>query len=295
MTILAGYGPEDRGRGGLELARMLAESSGRSLLVCCVIPERWQSVSAGRQVDRDYEDYLQSLAHHALEHAREVVGDIGVEVTYQVVTARSAPVGLSQVSVDHDVVLKVFGSSADGAWGHIALGSVTDRMLHSAKVPVALAPRGFRCLRGQRVQRLTVGVDGSAAASDVLQRAANVATDVGARLRLVSFAVRPRTMFPPEVGLHVEDRIVEEWRHSAATMMREELARLDVDHDPEPIIADGGSWTEAIEQPGWGPGDVLVIGSSSSEGKLARVFLGSTASRIIRHSPVPVAVVPSGR
>jgi nucleotide-binding universal stress UspA family protein len=38
---------------------------------------------------------------------------------------------------------------------------------------------------------------------------------------------------------------------------------------------------------------VLVVGSSSI-GPIARVFLGSRASRIVRHSPVPVIVVPRG-
>ena len=39
-------------------------------------------------------------------------------------------------------------------------------------------------------------------------------------------------------------------------------------------------------------GDVLVFGSSRL-GPLARVFLGSTASKILRHTPVPVLVIPS--
>jgi len=39
---------------------------------------------------------------------------------------------------------------------------------------------------------------------------------------------------------------------------------------------------------------VLVVGSSSI-GPIARVFLGSRATKIIRHSPVPVVVVPRGR
>jgi nucleotide-binding universal stress UspA family protein len=36
-----------------------------------------------------------------------------------------------------------------------------------------------------------------------------------------------------------------------------------------------------------------VVGSSAS-GLVARVFLGSRASKIVRHSPVPVMVVPRG-
>jgi nucleotide-binding universal stress UspA family protein len=39
---------------------------------------------------------------------------------------------------------------------------------------------------------------------------------------------------------------------------------------------------------------VIVVGSSDL-GPIAQVFLGSRATKILRHSPVPVFVVPRGR
>jgi nucleotide-binding universal stress UspA family protein len=57
------------------------------------------------------------------------------------------------------------------------------------------------------------------------------------------------------------------------------------------VVGHGASWEEAIDDVEWRDGDVLVVGSSSAA-PAARVFLGSRASRIIRHSPVPVLVVP---
>jgi nucleotide-binding universal stress UspA family protein len=57
------------------------------------------------------------------------------------------------------------------------------------------------------------------------------------------------------------------------------------------VVGRGESWEEAIEDVEWEDGDVLVVGSSSI-GPVARVFLGSRATKIVRHSPVPVIVVP---
>jgi nucleotide-binding universal stress UspA family protein len=57
------------------------------------------------------------------------------------------------------------------------------------------------------------------------------------------------------------------------------------------VVGRGASWEEAIDYVEWRDGDVLVVGSSSTAPP-ARVFLGSRASRIVRHSPVPVIVVP---
>ena len=39
---------------------------------------------------------------------------------------------------------------------------------------------------------------------------------------------------------------------------------------------------------------MLVVGSSSV-GPIARVFLGSRATKIVQHSPVPVVLVPARR
>jgi nucleotide-binding universal stress UspA family protein len=59
----------------------------------------------------------------------------------------------------------------------------------------------------------------------------------------------------------------------------------------ETVVGRGETWAEALEDVEWDDGDVLVVGSSSI-GPVARVFLGSRASKIVRHSPVPVVVVP---
>ena len=41
----------------------------------------------------------------------------------------------------------------------------------------------------------------------------------------------------------------------------------------------------------WHREDLLVVGSSSAS-TLSQIFLGSSAAKIVRHSPVPVIVVP---
>lgn len=217
--VLVGYGPEDRGRGGLELARLIAESAGRALLVTCVIPDRWGSVGPGRSVDQDYQDHLHGLARQALAHARDALAECAAPVDYRVITARSAAAGLSQAAQEAQAWLLVAGSSADGAWGHIALGSTSDRMLHSARVPVALASRGQRYPQGGRVARVTAAVDGSDSSATVLAAAAVFSDQLGVPLRVVSFAVRAGTMYPPEVGLHAEDRVVAAWRAQAQEML----------------------------------------------------------------------------
>ena len=62
----------------------------------------------------------------------------------------------------------------------------------------------------------------------------------------------------------------------------------------EGVIGRGSSCAEAIDDIGWNEGDVLVVGSSEL-GPVAQVFLGSRATKILRHSPAPTFVVPRTR
>ncbi len=292
MSIVVGYGPEARGNGALALARLLAESSGQALVVCCVIPNRWEPVSIARSHDAEFDAYVAGLAERALHTARETLAGCQ-DVSYEVVRARSAPTGLLEASERHEARALVVGSSADGAWGHIALGSVTDRLLHSSPIPVAVAPRGLRYPPGTRVRRITVAVDGTDATEGVLRHARALAAQAKASLRIATFAVRAGAMYPPEVGLHAEQAVVSAWRSQVDAMIADAVAATAQpdQRDPETLVAEGTSWTEALDVPDWEPGDLLLLGSSASQPLLSRVFLGSTATRIVRHSPVPVLVL----
>jgi nucleotide-binding universal stress UspA family protein len=110
-------------------------------------------------------------------------------------------------------------------------------------------------------------------------------------MRVVTFAVRGRTMYPPEVGLSAEDSILEQ----LASHARQTLAQLKTDgvvgKDVELQVVTGNGWDEALDDADWQEGDLLAIGTSPAGG-IARVFLGSRGSKILRHSPVPVLVLP---
>ena len=205
------------------------------------------------RVDKEYADYLKGLAGAALADAKEILGeDVGAE--YVVRTGRSVPTALINEAEARDARVLVLGSSSHGSWGHIALGSVTDRLLHSAHLPLAIAPRGFRAPAGSVVRRVTVGLNGTPSSGPVLMAAARVTREVGADLRVVTFAVRGRTMYPPELGLRAEDLVMQEWREQAAAMQRQAVEELasheDVSEASEITIVDGRDWSEALEHAG---------------------------------------------
>jgi nucleotide-binding universal stress UspA family protein len=293
MTIVVGFAPDGRGHAVLHLAALLARSGAEELLVCAVVPAAWPPSPA--RVDAEYQSAVQAAADNALSRARGRL-PADVPASFEVVHARSAPAGLLDVAERVGASLVVVGSAAEGGSGMVAVGSTSSRLLHSSHVPVALAPRGFRVGPGARVTRVTAAYGGSD--DDLVVAAAGVAARVGAALRIASFAVRPRAPYTVAVGTEADDDMTREWSDEISARARavlDEVAGLPFSPtECEAVIGTGEDWSEALEDVEWTDGDVLVVGSSSI-GPLARVFLGSRATKIVRHSPVPVVVVPRGR
>lgn len=293
MTMIVGYPPDGRGRGALHLAGMLARSGGDDLVVACVVPAPWTPGMA--RVDAEYRGRLDAIADAALAEARAHAPQ-GADTSFVRYAARSAPAGLLELVEEHGARLLVLGSSSAGVFGHVVLGSVSDRLLHSSPVPVGLAPRGLRCDPDAGVVRVSVAYGGPRA-EQLVEAAAAVAGGVGASLRLVSFAVWSRPAYTTTLGTDSEDLVIQEWTAAILEKARATLAGLGSRQRPPPdlelAIGRGESWREAIDDIEWVEGDVLVVGSSPL-GPLSRVFLGSHAAKIVRHSPVPVVVVPRG-
>ena len=140
--------------------------------------------------------------------------------------------------------------------------------------------------------RITAAYPGTADTLHVVERSEALAARLGVPLRVVTFAVRGRTMYPPEVGLDAETSILRSW----ALASREALAALKsngiVDDDVVLQVVTGNGWDQALDAAEWEDGEVLAIGTSP-QGGIARVFLGSKGTKIVRHSPVPVLVLPN--
>ena len=162
-------------------------------------------------------------------------------------------------------------------------------------MPVAVAPQGYWAGPTGRIDRATLGFRGDDATWSLLDRAAEICRRVDASLRLVTYAVRGRTMRPNTIS-GAEDMVHQQWVRQARAELDEAVEHLHslgfTDDQVSSEVAVGTSWGRAMDRIEWNRGDVLVVGSSSSSTLLSRVFLGSSAAKIVRSSPVPVIVVP---
>lgn len=292
MTVVVGYLVGKAGRSALHLAVEAAHTLKTSLDVVTVVPRPWTTPSPAR-IDAEYASWAVELGDRSQREAQNGLDRIaeGLDVRYHRFASRTAGEGLLDAAEQLGAAVLVTGSSSDGALGQLVLGSTTDWLLHSSPVPVAISPRGYRGAKSGKLTRVTCAYSGTPESVDVVKRAAALTAELGVKMRVVTYAIRGRTMFPPEVGLHAEDSLLEAW----AEQLRETLAKLKADgvvgEDVELEVITGNGWDDALDSTEWEDGELLTLGTSSRR-SLKSVFLGSHGAKIIRHSPVPILVLP---
>ena len=290
MTIIAGFSSSRQGRAPLHLAAQISRCTGDKIIATAIV-ERPRPPKA----DPIEDEYFQHVTSQASRSLERVVGQLpgDLDMTVLVHQSTSIPTGLTEIAAEHNADLVVVGSSSSGLLGRVALGSVTERLVHTAAVPVAIAPRGYPMSPGP-ISRLTAAYGGAADAVGLIATSAELAKRWSVPLRIASFTVRPVPVFAGAIEPSVEDLVVQQWERRTyddivkqLNDVRTRIAMPDVDV----VVGTGYEWREAVENVPWETGDMLLLGSGAA-GQVAQVFLGSAASKILRHAPVPVMIVP---
>lgn len=290
MTIIAGFSSSRQGSAPINLAVQIARCTNDKVVASAIVERPWPP--RGDPFEDEYLGYVTSQASRSLD---KVVGGLpgDSEVPTIVHQSASIPMGLIELVSEHNADLVVVGSSSSGLLGRVTLGSVTERLVHTAAVPVAIAPRGYPATPGPML-RLTAAYGGEADINGLLGAAAEFAKEWSVQLRIVSFAVRPVRIFAGSIETSAEDLVVEQWARRTYDDIVMQLNAVR-EHVPVPhveiLVGSGSNWQEAVDAVPWRAGDMLVLGSGAA-GQTAQVFLGSAASKILRHASVPVMIVP---
>ena len=295
MTFIVGHSPWHADLGLLDFAAQLARVEGESLRVVVVVPDAWPTPVAG-DTDRDYQLWSAQQGSEGVAEAERVLADrspaVNAEVIWQ--PGRSVPRVLLAQAEEHGSTLIIVGSARHGPSGQITVSSKTTRLLHSSPTAVAIVPRGYHAARGSSIERATCAFRGDEASRSTLARSAEICRRTGCELRVVTFGVLGGRMYPPQVS-GAEQMVLESWLESCSAAQQDAIASLVADGSlPADVVsatAVGRSWADAMDGLDWHRQDVLIVGSSPT-GAFSRIFLGSSAGKIVRHAPVPVIVVP---
>ncbi len=117
-------------------------------------------------------------------------------------------------------------------------------------------------------ERILVGTDGSPTAAKAVDRAAELAATVGARLTIVSVGDRSRA-----------EQVVQSEKERLAAGPGIEVDTVTATGDPAGVLADMAAAY-----------DLLVVGNKGMTGA-SRFFLGSVPNKVSHHAPASLLIV----
>lgn len=287
MRYVVGYGPRQRGVDAVNLAATLARSSGATLDLVAVLPSdapTFQMYSPDDAYNAEVEEQGREWLEDGLAHVPD-----GVRAEGHLRRAESITEGLLDAATDPErgeAGLIVVGTYHRVRSGRFGLGSLADALLHASMVPVALAPAGYEA--PERITRITCAVGTAAGAEVLLDNAIRLAAGWKVPLRLMSLVA---------VGEGGGEDRRQEWtrraEEHAATLVQRAVAALPAECPVTSVVGHGASLQDAVGALAFDDSEVVMIGSS----RLAqpkRLFLGQSASKIMRALPVPMIVWPRG-
>lgn len=229
-----------------------------------------------------------AFAQDYLDTVRARLEEQGVYASVETATGRPADRILEAAHARGSglIVMATHARSAPERW---FLGSVADRVVRTAPVPVLLIRPQGDGPHAPALSHLVVPLDGSAVAEEVLPLVTYLATTLHLPVTVVRATSLARLS-----AYGVDTTVMDALEIAANEYLLGVVARLR-----ESGITARASFAfahpaDAIEAVARGiPGALIVMGTHGRSG-LARALLGSVTDRVVRSSSAPVMVVPRG-
>ncbi len=191
------------------------------------------------------------------------------------------------------IVMATHGYSGVRRW---ALGSVTERVLQAATVPVFVvrATNDKPATDAVTFRRLLVPQDGSAIAKQALPVAIELAQRTGAALHLLS-VVEKRAAMPGIALTYLNPDKLQQAQERHTQFATEQLQQIAVEVQQHNLtvtheVVVGAPDTMIIEQAVQQQCDAIVM-ATHGYGDLNRLLIGSVADKVIRGSATPILIV----
>ncbi|MGZ5390715.1 MAG: universal stress protein [Mycobacterium sp.] len=283
MHLTVGYLATSTGDDGVALASALAKTFDADVDVVLVVRQELPDGHPGRA---EYQQLLIERGEEWISRAIDRLTANAVSASSNVLVGESFAESLVGFAEQKDSDLIVVGGARDGFFGGHTIGPVTGALLHSSPIPVALAPRGYADDPDETFAAVTAAVPTRPGDDNPLPFAITLTS-------AASLAIRMLSLVSAENLAEADNaRKVRQLQRVAAEENLLVAARALPDApEIESLVADGMTLESALKKLRWDDGDLLVVGSSRFAAP-RRIFLGSTAARILAGVDVPVIVVP---
>jgi len=283
MHLTVGYLATSTGDDGVALASALARTFDADVDVVLVVRQELPDGHPGRA---EYQQMLVERGEDWISRAIDRLTADGVSASSTVLVGESFAESLVGFAEQKDSDLIVVGGARDGFFGGHTIGPVTGALLHSSPIPVALAPRGYADDPDDAFVAVTAAVPTRPGDDNPLPFTLTLASAANLAIRMLSL------VSAENLAEAASAREVRQLQVAAAEENLVAAARALPDApEIESLVADGMTLESALKKLRWDDGDLLVVGSSRFAAP-RRIFLGSTAARILAGVDVPVIVVP---
>jgi nucleotide-binding universal stress UspA family protein len=281
--IIAALDPDREDIAPAALGMVLARLTGEPLLLAA-------AYYADPRVDTLYPDYGRMVVRGAEEALGRAAAQIRA-ATDTSVTTIALPSSGSPARVLHELAEResagalVIGSSSRGQVGRVLPGAVTDRLLHGAPCPVAVAPAGFSLDDAHPPRSIGVAFIDRPDGHMALTTARSLAGQAHAAMRVLTVAE------PLDLVLASAPEIHEAARQASQQTAEAALARvIDGGSGDGQILSGDAAHAVATASEEL---DLLVCGARG-HGPIRTLLLGGTSHALVRKAACPVLVVPLG-
>lgn len=283
MHLTVGYLATPTGDDGVALAATLAKTFDADVDVVLVVRHELPDGHPGRG---QYQEVLIERGQEWIARAVAALTARGVTASATVLIGDSLAESLIGFAEEHQSDLIVIGGARDGFFGGHVIGPVSSALLHNSPIPVALAPRGYADDTPAAITAVTAAIPARAGDDNPLPFAMTLAGAAGLPIRMVSLVSSEHLAYAENVA---------ELRQMQITAAEENMAVAAKTLPDAPgitsAVAEGMTLESALKKLTWSDADLLVVGSSRFAAP-KRIFLGSTAARILAGTDAPVIVVP---
>lgn len=234
------------------------------------------------------DDYVQSVLAACRDSLQAIPDEAGLTIERSVITDESPGRAILRYAEQHDIALIVMGTDHVTSAERYLTGSAVLKVLHGSRAPVLIAGNEAAPITG--IKRIVVGTDLSDGSADALRHAAELAREYNAEL-VVSYVLVPRLATPYDVQQVLESPDREHGERALSSF----IDKIGLAVTPTQEVRSGQAHLELLGAVQAHGADLLVVGATGHSA-LGRIFLGSTADRVVQnaHCPVLVHRAPGG-
>ncbi|MGB3633098.1 MAG: universal stress protein [Rubrobacteraceae bacterium] len=246
----------------------------------------------------DYDDGSKRRAERLMQKQSDLIDSMGGKVA-ETHLAQGPPIDvLLDLCDELEPVLVVIGSRGLGTIRRVLLGSVSEGLVHHARVPVLVVRGGEAAWPPGRI---VVGDDFSQDAKTAGELAATISKHYGANMVLVHAHPKmpPAPDVPPEVADDEPDlygRMVEDLLQREQYTLEERAKELEeyLGRTPEVDMKLEDPAAAILDAAGDDPSVFIAVGSRGL-GAISRIRLGSVSTKVLRAAEGSVLVYPQHR